>query len=220
MEYTLIRSKRKTISIVIDRNAAVVVKAPERVSLQYIESYVNSKKDWIEKNVNKMSLLAEQRQPKKYDGGEVFMVFGREYTMCISTIDVKIRIVGDTIYFPSKFLSDPKEKMVKWYISIAKKYIVPRTQEIAAQLNLSPQKIKITRADRRWGSCSSKKNINFSYKLAMAGEMAIDYVIIHELCHLNHMNHSQNFWAAVESVMPDYKKYKKYLKANEHKFVL
>ena len=80
--------------------------------------------------------------------------------------------------------------------------------------------IKITRADRMWGSCSSKKNINFSYKLAMAGELAIDYVIIHELCHLNHMNHSPNFWAAVESVMPDYKKYKKYLKVNEHKFIL
>jgi len=220
MEYTLIRSKRKTISIIIDREANIIVKAPERVSLQYIESYVNSKSDWIEKNVRKMSLLAEQRQPKKYDGGEIFMVFGREYSMCISTIDTKIRIVDDKLYFPSRFLNDPKEKMIKWYISIAKKYIIPRTQEIAAQLNLHPEKIKITRADRRWGSCSSKKNINFSYKLAMAGELSIDYVIIHELCHLNHMNHSPNFWATVESVMPDYKKYKKYLKINEHKFVL
>ena len=220
MEYTLIKSKRKTISIMIDKEANIIVKAPISVSQRYIDDYVASKKSWIEKNVKKMTEHAAMRQPKKYDGGEIFMVFGKEYTMCISSIDNKIRIEENKMYFPLKFLSNPQEHMIKWYISIAKQYIIKRTQQVAEQINLKPDKIKITRADKRWGSCSSKKNINFSYKLVMANEHAIDYVIIHELVHLLHMNHSQQFWSAIASIMPDYKLQKKYLKENEAKFIL
>lgn len=220
MEYKLVRSKRKTISIVIDKNADVIVKAPNGVSQRYVEDFVNTKQDWIEKNVKKMSAVAKKRQPKKYDGGEIFMVFGKEYAMCISSVDDKIRIYEDKIFFPSKFLDNPNEHMVKWYIGIAKKYLVIRTEQIAAQLNLKYNKVKVTRADKRWGSCSSKKNINFSYKLIMANEVAVDYVIIHELCHLLHMNHSRLYWNSVASIMPRYKEQKKYLKTNEFKFIL
>ena len=220
MEYKLIRSKRKTISIVIDKEAQIIVKAPNLVSRKYVDDYVNSKLDWIDKNVKKMSEIAKKRQPKQYDGGEVFMVFGKEYTMCISSFDTAITIREDRIYFPSKFLDDPKEHMIKWYKNLAKKYLIKRTEQIAQQVNLTPSKIKITSADKRWGSCSSKKNINFSYKLIMANEMAIDYVIIHELCHLVYMNHSKQFWDTVAGLMPNYKEHKKYLKTNEFKFIL
>lgn len=220
MEYKLIRSNRKTISIVINKDAQVVVKAPNRVSQKYIDDFVSSKQDWVKKNIKKMEVIAEQRQPKRYDGGEVFMLFGKEYMMCITSADKKINIIDDRIYFPQAYMDDPKKHMVKWYKGIAKKYLVKRTEQIASQLNLHPNKIKITSADKRWGSCSSKKNINFSYKLIMANEMAIDYVIIHELCHLLYMNHSRLYWNSVEKIMPDYKRYKKYLKANEFKFIL
>ncbi len=220
MEYTLIKSKRRTISIMIDKDANVIVKAPVAVSQKYIDEYVASKKSWIEKNVKRMSENAILRQPKEYTGGEVFMIFGKEYTMCISSVDDEIKIVEDRIFFPSDFLDDPKQHMVDWYLGIAKKYIIKRAEQIAQQTNLKPNKIKITKADKRWGSCSSKKNINFSYKLVMANEHAIDYVIIHELAHLLHMNHSRQFWATVGSLMPDYKQHKKYLKDIEAKFVL
>lgn len=220
MEYKLIRSRRKTISIVINKNAQVIVKAPLLVSQKYVDNFVSSKRDWIAKNQKKMETIAEKSQPKKYDGGEVFMIFGKEYHMCISSVDNKIYIQDDRIFFPSKFLDNPKEHMIKFYKSIAKKYLIKRTEQIAQQTGLKPEKIKITRADKRWGSCSSKKNINFSYKLIMANEMAIDYVIIHELCHLIYMNHSKEFWASVGKLMPNYKEYKKYLKSNEFKFIL
>lgn len=220
MNYKLIKSKRKTISIIIDKDAEVIVKAPHSVSKRYIDDYVLSKRDWIEKNVVKMSELAVMRQPKNYDGGEVFMVFGKEYTMCISSVDDEIKVIEDKIFFPNKFLSNPKEHMINWYKSIAKNYLTERTLKIGDQINLKPTSIKVTKADKRWGSCSSKKNINYSYKLIMANEMAIDYVIIHELCHLLYMNHSKQFWDVVFSIMPDYKAHKKYLKTNEFKFIL
>ncbi len=220
MKYTLIRSKRKTISITIDKEAKVIVKAPNLVSQKFIDDYVASKEKWILKNIEKMLAIAELRQSKKYEGGEIFMIFGKEYTMCISSIDKEIYVQDDKVYFPVVFLDNPKEHMIKWYKKIAKKYLTNRTLQIADQINLKPNKVKITKADRRWGSCSSKKNINFSYKLVMADKLAIDYVIIHELCHLIYMNHSSQFWDAVEHLMPKYREQKKYLKTNEFRFIL
>ena len=220
MEYRLIKSKRKTISIQIDKDAQIIVKAPHSVSQRYIEDFILSKRDWIEKNVHKVQQTAALRQPKKFIGGEVFMLFGKEYMLCISSVDSKIKIIDDRIFFPQKFMDSPKEHMVKFYKKIARKYLNERTQKIASQLNLHYNNLKITSADKRWGSCSSKKNINFSYKLIMANEMAIDYVIIHELCHLLYMNHSSSFWNAVKSIMPNYKIQKSYLKQNEYKFII
>ncbi|MEX1377553.1 MAG: SprT family zinc-dependent metalloprotease [Eubacteriales bacterium] len=220
MEYKLIKSKRKTISIQINKDAQVIVKAPHSVSQKYIENFILSKKGWIEKNVEKMKETAVLRQPKKFIGGEIFMLFGKEYMLCVSSVDSKIKIMDDRIFFPSKFMDNPKDHMVKFYKKIAKKYLTERALKIAKQLNLQPNSIKITSADKRWGSCSSKKNINFSYKLIMADEIAIDYVIIHELCHLLYMNHSSSFWNAVHSIMPNYKTCKNYLKQNEHRFII
>lgn len=220
MKYELIRSNRKTISLIINKEAQLIVRAPAQVSQKYIEDYILSKQSWIVKNINKMQVYAQNSKPKEYFAGEIFMLFGREYPLLISSIDNEITVLNGKIIFPSKYLADSKTHMTNWYIALAKEYIIPRTKIIAKQINLTPNKIKITRADKRWGSCSSKKNINFSYKLAMANEKAIDYVIIHELCHLKYMDHSYKFWGTVNSLMPDYKIQRKYLKENDVKFRL
>lgn len=100
----------------------------------------------------------------------------------------------------------------KFYKSEAKKYILPRTIFLAESYGFSFEKIRITSAMTRWGSCSSKKNLSFSYRLIMAPRDCIDYVIIHELCHLRQMNHSAKFWWEVAVIMPEYKEYEKHLK--------
>lgn len=103
-------------------------------------------------------------------------------------------------------ISDYKEK--------AKEYIPIRAEKIAEQFWLRYNTIKITSAKTRWGSCTSKKNLNFSYRLILCPKKVIDYVICHELAHLTHMNHSAKFWQEVGRLMPDYKKHKKWLKDN------
>lgn len=94
----------------------------------------------------------------------------------------------------------------------AKKYIPTRVQYLAYKYDFKYLKIRITSARTRFGSCSSKKTLNFSYRLMQYRKECIDYVIIHELCHLRHMNHSRDFWKEVESIMPNYKKWQKILK--------
>lgn len=104
------------------------------------------------------------------------------------------------------------------YKKDAKDYIPSRVKEIALNNFLKYNKIKITNARTRWWSCTSYKNLNFSYRLILTPKEVIDYVIVHELAHLKHMNHSKKFWNEVEKMMPDYKKYNKWLKDNNDLF--
>jgi predicted metal-dependent hydrolase len=101
----------------------------------------------------------------------------------------------------------------------AKEYIKTRVAKIAEKNEFKYNNIRITSAKTRWGSCSSRKNLNFSFFLIGAPKQTIDYVIVHELAHLREMNHSKNFWQIVENIMPDYKEHKKWLKENGNKLL-
>lgn len=105
------------------------------------------------------------------------------------------------------------EEKIKELKTKAKNYIPKRVEKLAKDFSINFNKIKISSAKTRWWSCSAKKNLNFSFRLMLHEEKTIDYVIIHELAHLKHMNHSKDFWKEVEKMMPDYKKYEKKLKS-------
>lgn len=99
-----------------------------------------------------------------------------------------------------------------FYKKEAKSYITKRCNELAGKYGFTHKGIRITSALTRWGSCSSKKTLNFSYRLIMTPKECIDYVIIHELCHLRQMNHSAKFWKEVSDIMPEYKQCENHLK--------
>jgi hypothetical protein len=105
----------------------------------------------------------------------------------------------------------------KWYKNKFKEIAIPRLEYFADKYNLSVNQIRIKEQKTMWGSCSSKNNINLNYLLIMAPMDVIDYVIIHELVHTIHRNHSVNFWKSVESIMPNFKEAKRWLKENGYK---
>ncbi len=107
-----------------------------------------------------------------------------------------------------------KAEKIPEYKALAKQVIPPRVSQLAKQYGFSYNAVRITSARTRWGSCSSKKNLNFTYRLALAPPEVRDYVIVHELCHLREMNHSKRFWSEVYSIMPNYKEHEKWLKQN------
>lgn len=107
-----------------------------------------------------------------------------------------------------------REQLEKWYRKEAALIFQEKAEEFAARLQVSFCDIRIKDQKSRWGSCSSKRNMNFNWRLLMAPEPVCDYVIIHELCHLVHMNHSADFWQLVESICPDYRQYKRWLRDN------
>ena len=172
----IIHSKRKTLSIEINQNAEVIVRAPYYASYKDIERFVSSHQDWILKHQEKrrQELSNQKSNPQTY----------------MSYEDIK-RLADAAV-----------------------SYIPTRVAYFAPIIGVTYGRITIRNQKTRWGSCSSKGNLNFNCLLMMAPKEVIDYVVIHELCHRKEMNHSKKFWALVEKAMPDYKIHRKWLKEN------
>jgi len=212
MTYNLIRSKRKTIAIHITKEGQVEVRAPHKAKQKDINAFVISKRDWIEKHLKRMEEAKESRLDFTLNYGEYLRLMGRTYPI-VERLGDKIGFDGQCFYLPPNLPSSLiKEMVISIYKQVAKGTLTHRTMAYARETGLMPTAIKVNSAKTRWGSCSSKKSINFSWRLIMADEKVIDYVIVHELAHLKELNHSPRFWAVVESILPDYKKRQKRLK--------
>ena len=166
MEYTLIRSRRKTLSIEITPRGEILVRAPSRMSRRDIQYFLESRRDWIAAHLAKLEPAPEP----------------------LSTADLQLLSAR------------------------AKETIPPRAAAFAAQLDVSFGRITIRSQKTRWGSCSVQGNLNFNCLLMLAPEAVLDYVIVHELCHRKQMNHSAQFWAEVERILPDYTEPRNWLK--------
>ena len=207
ISYTLTRSKRKTIAIYI-RGGALEVRAPMRCSKAAIDSFVASKEAWITDKLAASQKHAAQKQAFELNYGDAIAFRGALYPI-VAKNGNRVGFDGQAFYLPPEL--DPeqiKNACIKVYRRLAKLHLAERVAAYSDQMGVAPAGIKINGAKTRWGSCSSKRSINFSWRLVMAADHVIDYVVVHELAHLTHMNHSKKFWATVESVLPDYRERK------------
>ncbi|MCL2822127.1 MAG: M48 family metallopeptidase [Firmicutes bacterium] len=216
LNYNLIRSKRKTIVICI-ADGQITVKAPLQAPQNYIQRFVESKKDWIKQKVTLSAIRKKQKQDFFVSYKSPILLLGKTHIVEIGE-KKKLGFIGES-FFASPNLSH-KQIMsfcIKHYRVMAKKYLNERVNIFLKTVGVMPSAVKITGAKTRWGSCSAKKNISFSWRLMMADPKTVDYVIVHELAHLKVMNHSKKFWSIVETVLPDYKKQRADLRLLEKK---
>lgn len=208
----IIKASRKTLSLKIDKTWEIIVKVPYFTTKKTIKNFLEKYKDWI---------LERQKEvlnnKKNFKFWEKFYLYGKEYILEQNTKQKKFFFDWKNFLFYNSKQDEIKQIFIKFYKKEAQNYIKPRVLKISKELDLDFNKIRITSAETRWWSCSSKKNLNFSRKLILTEKEAIDYVIIHELSHLIEMNHSKNFWSLVEKYSEiiwiwDYKNQKKYLK--------
>ena len=129
----------------------------------------------------------------------------------------KISFKKGTLFVASPQSSNDEIKIIfnAWLRHLAKKYITARTRQFSIRYGFNVGKVIIRGQKTRWGSCSARRNLSFNYKLMKYREEVIDYVIIHEMCHLKEMNHSKKFWTLVENLCPDFKSLKKELKSTQ-----
>ncbi len=209
---TLIRSKRRTIALVVERDATLTVRAPHKVSLEYIMNLVMRKHAWIEKKKQQASRQVAVPS-KNYVDGETFLYLGKEYVLRVC-YGKHIELVEETstILFPRKFLPHATKAMTLWYKKMAREVMRERATLYVQATSWQYTSLAITSAKTRWGSCSSKGSINFTWRLVMAPLATIDYVVVHELAHLGEQNHSGRFWQKVERVLPHYKQEEAWLK--------
>ena len=210
----IIRSKRKTLSLTINENAELVIRAPLRLSIKKIQDFINEKESWINR---KQAII--QNQIKDVTSNQNKLL----YLGSLFPININQSATKDLMFTGVEFIANSIEpnllslSIKKWYKKKFREIAIPRVTYFAEEHNLMVNQIRIKNQKTMWGSCSSKNNINLNYLLLMAPMKVIDYVIIHELVHTIHRNHSVDFWSSVESIMPDYKEHKLWLKANGYK---
>lgn len=219
-EYKLVRSKRKSLGIKIDRDARVIVMAPNNMKISDIEAFLEKKSNWINKNLSKMQQCKQIRDSFSIDENSKLLFLGREYPF-VRSEDEQAGFDAGYFHVPMDTPQDEVIAMVKGiYKQLAESLLVKRTYDLAERFGESLNNVKISSASTRWGSCSSKRNINLSFYLVMASPSAVDYCIIHELCHLKHMNHSKSFWSLVQMRDPKYIEHETELKRLSQKLAL
>jgi len=212
----IIRSRRKSIALVVSPEATLIVRAPMRVSLEYIKDLISRKRLWIERKKKQVLKNGAPVKAKEFTDGEEFLYLGESYKLKITAVK-KIEI-GNYLFFPVKYLSRARVKMIEWYKQKAQEEITKRLRLFSALTGWSFKSISITSAKTRWGSCGRKGSINFTWRLIMAPLSVIDYVVVHELTHTIERNHSAKFWSKVKTVLPDYKNQQKWLRDNGANF--
>ncbi len=230
--YTIERRKRaKTVAITVTPDSEVVVLAPHHMTIQAIKEMVQKKARWIIEKKKYFLSLVEKFPVKEYVSGEQLLFLGRTYRLkvveetCIDT--EKPQIIGRRIYIAvNKYLETKekqeiiREKLVKWYFSSAREKIEQRVNRHKKQLGVYPTGIIIKDQKKRWGSCSKNGTLRFNWKTVMAPISVIDYVVVHEMCHLKIKNHSPSYWKLLASVLLNYRKQIDWLKNNAASFKL
>lgn len=187
------------LSIHIDASGFITVKAPNGTSNEVIIAAVKKHEKNILEKLNRIEAARNAPKTREYQEQGKFLHLGKEYYL------------HELIETGELDEEELKKNLKKFYFSSCKKVIGERIKIYQDQLKVKPKSIEIEESRTKWGSCSSSKKLTFNYRLAMAPIEVIDYVIIHELCHLTHMNHDRSFWRRVGSIMPDYKDKEEYL---------
>lgn len=218
IEFDLEYRRRKTLQITVAAPDKVKIAAPLGMKQEEVIELVKSKADWI---VHKLFVLSssEYRPIKReFVNGESFMYLGRNYSLqIIDDNNVKkpqVKLCNEKLYIttPSKDGNIIKKALEEWYRERTFEKAQERIMYYQKYFNKKPTGIKVKEQKKRWASCTGKDEILFNWRCSMAIDDAFDYIVVHEMCHLYHKNHSKDFWNLVASIMPDFKQRREWLK--------
>jgi predicted metal-dependent hydrolase len=221
LSYQLIRSKkgRKTISLHIKEDGTIVIYAPYSTVKCEIERFIKEKRSWIVKKISEKERSIKEAE-KAFIPGERFLYLGELYGLEIGDNNHKghpLKLSFGRFILDKDHIKEARDIFIEWYKKEAKEKIIGRIDYYSNRIQLFPKGVKITSAKYRWGSCSRDNRLSFSWRIIMASLSIIDYILIHELVHIKEKNHSQRFWSYLESILPDYRKHRLWLKENGHR---
>ena len=213
MKYTVTKKKIKNFIIRIYPDLRIAVSVPLHASNKDIENFIQSKKEWIETTLEKIKIIKENKSNLKENS---IKILGKEIDKKIIESDLeRIRLTDTSIYIYSKNIDNAKieKKLLEWKLEklkvILDKYLIKYTKLLNRNINY----YQIKKLSSAWGIYHKKENyISFNSDLIEKDIECIEYVVLHELCHIFYMNHQKDFWALVEKYMPDYKVRRKKLK--------
>ena len=208
------RENRKTLILSIMKDGRVIVKAPKSLKDDVIDKFVLDKQKWLN---SKLAIIkSTKEQFSDCINYQASLVYGEKYQIYVGEVK---RVMCDSrrkcIVVSNKLnKNEAIAKIKNWYKVKAKEIVLSRIEHISHFIKIQYNSVKLSNAKGKWGSCNSKRNITINWRIVMLSPELIDYIIIHELCHIKEMNHSQSFWKMVGMFLPGYmdlrKKIKKY----------
>ncbi|NLO40929.1 MAG: M48 family metallopeptidase [Ruminiclostridium sp.] len=209
--YQVVRSNRKSVALVIDNEANLIVRAPALMPDTVIDEFVRKKRRWINEKQQQVAVFGEKHPPVVVETGESIMYLGSNYAIIKDSVDM-VEVSGNELIVPENYDVD---ELTAWLKEQAIQIISERVSLYANVMGVIPGTVKLSEAKARWGSCSTKNNLNFAWRLIMCPLSVIDYVVVHELSHITYKNHSPAFWARVKTVLPTYEDDQEWLKVNK-----
>lgn len=201
----------------------VYLHIPTQLPMDIAHNLIEEKSDWIKQQ------LAKQPEPqpeRQWQQGEILHLFGQAFELQLEQKgdSPQVRLEGNTIILSGRLhrisQQTRRKATIDWYKQQANIYLNKRTAELSQQTGLIPRSITIKTYKARWGSCDKQGNIQYNWQILQAPPSVIDYLIIHELCHLKHHNHGKGFWKLVEKHYPEYRREQTWLKQNGHQLQL
>lgn len=225
LEFLLKRSaKRKSVGLTVRDSQSLEVAAPAKMKLADVDEVVRERAHWVRKKWAMFAELERARRDATFEPGELWPFRGSTYPLHISErADAKSgSVVLDgklNVTIPGGLSGNARREAVRaalwaWYRRDAERWLRERVDHYSARYGFAPRALKVKDVKSRWGSCSVNGNLNFNWRLVLAPPPVVDYVVVHELCHLRHPNHSKRFWNLVRSILPDYETQKAWLRTH------
>jgi hypothetical protein len=225
LSYTLIRSHRrkKTLSIQVRGDGTVVIRVPFRTPKADIDRFFREKRQWLLRTIGRQQKQHHDRPARAFIPSERFDYLGESYPLVLRERDdpgEALIFTGREFLLKPGALSQARVLFHLWYQKQARLHLEGRVRHFSAALETDPAGIVIHNARSRWGSCSPDNRLRFAWRLIMATPAVIDYVVVHELCHMKIRNHSGDYWRLVEQILPDYNKRRAWLRDHGHLLTL
>lgn len=211
-KYSVIRTKRKTVSLVITPDLKILVKAPLNSNDAFINDFIVRKYNWINKQIQYFKDFVKQESRRRYISGESHYYLGIQYMLEIEDGDNSVHTASGRLVVRTDDKRKVEKILVTWKIENAKKIFDERYTLVKKLFNYRDYPtLEVRRMNKRWGSYRSSGSIALNLKLINTPVESIDYVLIHELCHHKYMNHGKEFYALLGKKLPDWKEQKKKL---------
>lgn len=221
IDYQLLPGReRKTTDIIIERNGVVVVRPPADYTPEQVDAIVESKRMWIYRNLAEWRDLNATAVVREWVNGETFLYLGRSYRLSLVNSQDSDLMLKEGRFCLNRELIDnggtesAKKAFEQYYTNKGLQRIKQRVQYSAPKVGVQPTSVKVRDMGYRWAACNKDNALAFHWKCMMAPPKIIDYIIVHELCHIHHRNHTDAFWNEVDKVMPDFHERKEWLRKN------
>ncbi len=217
--------KRKKTVLSIEPSGFVKVKAPKGTDEGQLLKAIEDRGDWILEQIGRLAQItkpAEAREPKRFLEGDEFLYKGKAYPIeIIESPEVGKNAVtfnGNVLCINAVNTDEDKirDALQRFYIRECRQTVLKRIAFYQPQFKVKPSSVEVKDTPTKWGQCSSERRMVFNWKLIMAPPEALDYVVVHEMCHLVHMNHDRSFWRLVGKIMPNHDEATKWLERYGH----